>query len=134
MTTEIGNIPAGLFLLKLQSEPILPGSLVAEITLTVSTPTEMARGYLSIFQAVSPPLDVRSDVSGPVIWEVVMPPGEPMVRIDLTGHSLIVTPPHTPNLKAMILLNETMTAGAISGEYLNGHTWHRFKAKLVKMT
>lgn len=128
MTTETTEQAVGLFLLKLSASGPGLGGLSVNLTLTVCTPTDSVCGHAQIFQPISPPYDLQSHATGNLIYEAVMPPGKSLVRIDLVGQPVIKSGGCyvPPNIKAIVLLDTTMTSGQITGQCRQGDTWRHF--------
>jgi Domain of unknown function (DUF1842) len=134
------NGPVGLFLLRLHTKTIQPGGVTLTLTLTVSTPTDQVTGHASVTQAVNPPLDVQSHVSGTLIHQFVMPPGQSHQRIDLTGYPIIHWPPGggigpviLPNFKAIIVLDASYSEGVANFQWRTfAGTWHSLTQDVVK--
>ncbi|MEJ8474609.1 DUF1842 domain-containing protein [Roseibium algae] len=114
-------IDVGLFLLRLKTDTgSRLGAASNDLTLTVSTPNQTVSGHSSVTWAVSPPVDVQSHVTGVLIYETVMPPGESKIRIDLSGWPEInwpinggVGPVIPQNYKSIIILKPDYSEGFI---------------------
>jgi hypothetical protein len=144
--TEIspGLLPAGLFLLKLQSETHLEGAPLLGLTLTVYTPKKTVTGYAEVTQALAQPVVCQSHVHGDLTYETVMSPGKSAVRIDLSGHLAVNWPaidgigPVLPeNFKATLVLSTDYTEGAVVYEYLTDlatGTWNCIEQKIKKVS
>ncbi|MBT9372535.1 DUF1842 domain-containing protein [Rhizobium sp. CSW-27] len=129
----------GLFFLPLRTEGAL-GAPVNTLSLTVYTPKSIVTGHSEVTQAVNPPLNVSSHVTGTLIYETVMGPGS-KVRIDLTGWPEInwpagagVGPVIPENYSAIIVLEPDFSSGEIIYQYRTGLTgeWHQVRQKIVR--
>ncbi len=126
------NEKMGLFLLNLESFPKqgIVGAPTLSLHLTVDTVSDQAHGMAVVTQALEQPIVCRSSVSGNVIYETVMSPGESKIRIDLTGYPEIHWPSHggigpvmPKNFKAMVLLDSDWKNGTVVYQYLTYAGW-----------
>jgi hypothetical protein len=130
----------GLFYLPLRSEGP-PGAPINTLNLTVYTPKSTVTGHSEVSQAVNPPLNVSSHVTGNLIYATVMGPGS-KIRLDLTGWPEIVWPagagvgPVIPeNYSAIVLLEPDYSGGEIIYQYRTGLTgeWHQVRQTISKI-
>lgn len=130
----------GLFLLQLQSSGA-PGAPIVKLSLTVYTPGQKVTGFAEVTQATNPPLDVRSHVTGNLIYETVSGPGS-KIRIDLDGWPEIhwpkdggVGPVIPENFKAIIVLEPDYSAGTIEFQYRNDWSgkWTKVREPIKKV-
>lgn len=132
VNAQTGTQAAGLFLLQLRTQAAMPGAPTLALTLSVYTPGQKVTGHAIVTQALADPVVCQSSVSGPLIYETVMPPGKSAIRIDLTGYPGIqwpagagVGPVMEPNFRAMIVMATDYSSGVAHYQYLDASgNWH----------
>ncbi|MTI44148.1 uncharacterized protein DUF1842 [Roseibium hamelinense] len=131
----------GLFLLKLQSVG-MPGAPTNTLMLTVYAPTQTVTGHSSVHQAINPPLNVESHVSGNLIFATVMDKEKSRIRIDLAGWPEIRLPggagigPVIPeNYNAQILLKTDYSEGTIRFRFRDDFMseWHSVSQEIKRV-
>jgi hypothetical protein len=110
----------------------LPGAPLLRLDLTlVTTPPTSVTGHARITQAISPPLDQVSRVTGE--FHTIATPTDTLHIVTLQGYPLVVWPPHSgigpvllPNLDARLILSNTWRDGTASYRYTTtpGGEWH----------
>lgn len=131
----------GFFHLPLQSKSSLMGAPILHLQLGVDTVSEKVTGSAVVTQALKDPVVCKSHVTGNLIHETVMPPGESKIRIDLTGYPQIhwpsnggVGPVILKNFKAILLFNDDWTNGVVQYQYATASGWVKEKQNISIVT
>lgn len=125
-----------LFLLNLDVSTFAMGAPTLHLALTVNTVSNAVAGSSQVFQPISPPLDVVSQVAGDFTYMTVMPQ-KSHILLKGTGNPLMVAnptaTPYVTNLEFHLVLDADWTTGEGEFKYLDpqGH-WHTVKHAKVR--
>ena len=115
----------GLFIVSYLVGNEMPGAPLLHLDLMVSTPNKEVSGRGVVTQAINPPLNVVSKVSGDFTYMTVMPKNTHILVV-LTGYPVIKWPIHggigpviPPNLQVRMVLNEDWQEGIANFTYVD---------------
>jgi hypothetical protein len=107
----------GLFIVSYTVGNEIPGAPLLNLDLMVNTPNKEINGAGSVTQAINPPLDVKSKISGDYSYMTVMPNSTHILLV-LTGYPNIkwpkgggIGPVIMPNLEVRLVLNDDWKSG-----------------------
>jgi hypothetical protein len=123
-TDTRSDLTVGLFLASYEIGSGMPGAPMLHVTMTVDTPGESIAGLSHVTQAVNPPLDVASRLSGDFTYMTVMPQ-RTSILVTATGYPQVSWPPHggigpvlPANLHLRMVLQDDWRAGTANVSYL----------------
>ena len=117
----------GLFIVSYLVGNEMPGAPLLHLDLMVSTPNKEVTGKGVVTQAINPPLNVVSKVSGDFTYMTVMPKNTHILVV-LTGYPNIkwpsgggIGPVILPNLHVRMVLTDDWQGGTANFTYVDAH-------------
>ena len=134
-----GEKSVGLFPVCFEIGKDMVGAPHLSLHLLVNAPEKSVSGYSLVKWAVSPPVKMKSNVTGDFTYMTVMPKNTHILVV-LTGYPIIKWPPHggvgpviLPNLHARIVLTEDWKTGTANFSFIDSKgKWHEFDNVPVK--
>lgn len=123
----------GLFLVSYDIGGDKPGAPLFKINFSIYTPGEIVSGIGHITQAINPPLDIGTTLSGQYTYMCVMPKNC-HILITATGHQIIKGPPVIPtNVELRMIVTEDWKSGTANYKYFDKEgNWHEITNAPVK--
>ncbi|AJO77816.1 MULTISPECIES: DUF1842 domain-containing protein [Pseudomonas] len=115
--------PAGLFPLSYRIGEPIPGAPSLALDLLVYTPEQSVRGTSLITQAVSPPLELPTDVWGQYTYLTVMPPSSSKILISAQGNQGGPGSNSVITFKIKLVVDNDWKNGIATYQYYNDHSW-----------
>lgn len=135
------NVNTGLFPVnyfiqpKVASQPLL-GAPVMNLRLLVNAPEKTISGIASVFQAVSPPLNVVSNVHGTWSYMATMSSTHILLVAEGQGPTHILihgVPQLVENLKLRASVEKDWQSGICNYEYLYKGEWHQVEGATMSI-
>lgn len=131
--------PVGMFLGCFQVGGHMPGAPAVNLHLGFNAPAQSVSGVGQVTQAVNPPLNIASNVTGTYTYMTVMP-NNTHIQVRLSGTPPVYFPsgagigPAVPaNLEMIMVLAKDWAAGDAQYQYRNGlGDWVKIESAPVK--
>ncbi len=129
----------GLFIANFEIGENMPGALHLALNLSVFTPEETLSGIGHITQAVNPPVNIATKISGGYTYMCVMPKNC-HILVTATGYPIIkwpqgagIGPVEQPNFELRMVLEENWKSGVANYKFMDGTgKWHEVNNAPVK--
>ena len=129
----------GLFLANYQIGGGIPGGVTANLHLLVNTVSHQVTGYGDISQAIMPPPDFDTHLTGSYSI-LTLPPAPEQIVVTAIGYPVLQWPPHggigpvlMPNARLHMLLSKDWKTGTATFDYFENGKWNELKNAPVKL-
>jgi uncharacterized protein DUF1842 len=115
----------GLFTVGYQIGGKKPGAVTFNLNLVVSTPTKTVHGAGKLTQAINPPLDEPTHLTGEFTYMTVMP-NKTSILVTATGFGPIdpLQPLEATNVRLRMVLSKDWQTGIANFDYLSEGKWN----------
>jgi hypothetical protein len=123
----------GLFPISYQIGGNVPGAVTFNVHFAVSTPARTVHGAGELTQAINPPLDLPTALSGEYTFLTVMP-DQSKILVTATGQGQVnpIQPIEATNVRLRLLLSKDWQSGVANYDYFSNGKWNSVDNAPVK--